>query len=139
MKKTLAQFATFSAIGAVGTAVHYSLLLTAVELLGITPLYGTTAGFIAGAMTNYLLNYHITFRSNKRHAEALAKFVVVAIAGAILNVGVMYAGTTYLQLYYIVSQIIATTLVLLWNFAANRLWTFSTTRQTPQVQPDNRN
>jgi len=139
MKKTALQFIIFAMVGAVGTALHYAVLLLSVEFFGISPLYGTSAGFAVGAITNYLLNYHITFRSNKPHSEALLKFATVALAGALLNSLTMYAGIDLLQLHYMASQLIATILVLIWNYIANKLWTFSATRHVAVIRPDNHN
>jgi len=36
----------------------------------------------------------------------------------------MAAGVNVFQLHYLLVQVIATGLVLLWNFAGNRSWTF---------------
>jgi putative flippase GtrA len=118
------QFAMFTAVGAVGTGAHFLVLILVVERLGGGVLIGSTAGFITGAGINYFLNYHLTFSSTKRHVHALPLFLLVAGAGMLLNALVM--GVTYqvFALNYLGCQVIATGLVLLWNFAANRLWTF---------------
>ncbi len=124
-RKTLRQFIYFGGIGAIGTAGHYFTLVTLVELAGLVPTYATTAGFIVGALINYILNYHFTFRSNKRHRETLSKFLLIALIGALLNYAIMYAGTNYSDIHYILIQLLATGLVLIWNFLMNKLWTFS--------------
>lgn len=123
---TFKQFILFSGIGVVGTAGHYLTLILLVELSGLNPTIATTAGFVVGAFINYILNYHITFRSNKRHAEALSKFLLIALIGALLNYSIMYFGITYTPFHYMIVQITATGCVLLWNFALNKLWTFNT-------------
>ena len=123
---TFKQFILFSGVGIIGTAGHYLTLILLVELSGLNPTIATTAGFIVGAIINYILNYHITFRSNKRHAEALSKFLLIALVGAVLNYGIMHVGITYTPFHYLIVQITATGCVLLWNFALNKLWTFNT-------------
>ena len=124
--ETFKQFMLFSGIGIIGTAGHYLTLILLVELISLNPTVATTAGFIVGAFINYILNYHITFRSNKRHAEALSKFLMVALVGAILNYSIMHVGITYSSFHYLFIQVVATGCVLLWNFALNKLWTFNT-------------
>ena len=125
LKQTFRQFIYFSGIGVIGTAGHYAVLIALVELFEIDPVYATTAGFVTGAIINYILNYHFTFRSSKRHGEALSKFMTVAIVGAILNTGIMHAGLEITPWPYLVIQVIATVIVLLWNFLLNKFWTFS--------------
>lgn len=119
------QFLTFAGVGAIGTTGHYVTLIVLVELFEILPVYATTVGFIVGALINYFLNYKYTFRSDKPHTEALIKFLVVAIIGAGINSLIMYVGTSFTGLNYIIIQFVATGLVLLWNFLLNKFWTFS--------------
>ena len=78
-----------------------------------------------GALINYILNYHFTFQSNKGHTEALAKFLIVAIFGAGINATIMYKGVENTDMNYLIVQVFATSVVLLWNFAVNKLWTFT--------------
>lgn len=118
------KFAVFAGVGSLGTAAHYAVLVALVQALGIAPLPASSAGFITGALVNYGLNYRFTFRSRKRHREALSKFLLVAIAGFLLNGALMALGERELHLFYLLSQVLATGTVLLWGFTANYLWTF---------------
>lgn len=124
-KQTARQFIIFSMMGAVGTGGHYLTLILLVELMKFNPTFATTAGFIVGALINYVLNYHITFQSNKPHREALVKFLLIAAIGAVINTFIMYLGTSLLQYHYLLVQVIATLIVLLWNFTINKIWVFA--------------
>jgi putative flippase GtrA len=125
MKNTFKQFVIFSIIGAIGTAGHYAVLIVLVEVFDLYPVLATTFGFITGALINYILNYHLTFKSTKAHRETLSKFMIVAVIGALINSLIMYLGTEIAGLYYLLSQILATGLVLVLNFVINKYWTFS--------------
>ena len=120
----LSQFIKFTGVGAIGTLVHYSILILLVHGMSMNAVLASTAGFIAGAITNYLLNYHYTFASNKPHREAMTKFFAIALVGMLFNAMVMSLCINLLNLHYLLSQILATGLVLLWNFTANHRWTF---------------
>ena len=124
-KQTLRQFVIFSMMGAIGTSGHYLTLIFLVELWEVEAAIATTAGFIVGAFINYILNYHITFKSNKSHREALVKFLLIAAIGAVINTLIMYLGTSSLQYHYLPVQVIATLIVLLWNFTINKIWVFA--------------
>jgi putative flippase GtrA len=124
-KHTLRQFLNFAAIGAVGTVGHYTTLVICVELLTIRPLIASTLGFVVGAVINYFLNYHLTFRSRKKHTEALPKFMLAATVGMFINMAIMSLALNVLMLYYLFSQVLATLLVLIWNFVINKIWTFA--------------
>jgi putative flippase GtrA len=124
-KGTLGQFLLYAGVGAIGTLGHYTILIILVQLWAMDPVVASCLGFVVGAIINYLLNYHFTFQSNKRHSEALTKFLIVAVVGVGLNGLIMYAGVDYTDFNYLIVQIFATAVVLLWNFTVNKLWTFT--------------
>jgi putative flippase GtrA len=118
------QFFSFAGVGIVGTAAHYLALLSLIKFAYVRPVAASSAGFMLGALVNYGLNYCITFHSQKRHREAMVKFFAVALVGLVLNFSIMKLGTEVLTQNYLVIQVIATGIVLTWNFIANRSWTF---------------
>lgn len=120
----LQRFLAFTGVGAVGTLAHYLMLLLLVEGLGRGPNAGTAVGFIVGAVVNYSLNYKFTFRSDARHRVALPKFLTIAVVGFCINAVIMRLGITWLAFHYMLVQLFATGVVLIWNFAGNLLWTF---------------
>jgi putative flippase GtrA len=113
----------FAAVGAVGTAAHYALLLALVEGFGAAPLAGSAAGFGLGAVVNYGLGRLFVFRSGRPHREALPRFFVVALAGLGWN-ALLMALLTALGLHYLVAQILTTAALLLWHYGAHAVWTF---------------
>ena len=128
MKKdrgTLGQFLMFAGVGAIGTIGHYTVLIVLVQFWAVDPVIASTLGFVVGAIINYILNYHFTFQSDKQHSEALTKFFIVAIVGAGINSFIMYIGIENTNINYLLVQIFATGVVLLWNFVVNKLWTFA--------------
>ena len=118
------QFIRFTAVGAVGTLFHYGVLICLVRFLELRPVLGSATGFAVGAFVNYRLNYAITFRSTRGHRAAMPRFYLVALVGLGINTAVMYLLNELLMLHYLVSQVIATGVVLVSNFAGNKLWTF---------------
>jgi putative flippase GtrA len=123
--KTSQQFFTFAGIGAIGTGGHYAILLLLVQVISTDPVFASTVGFTVGALINYILNYRITFSSNKRHRETLTKFFSVAALGAVINGAIMSVGINMYDVHYLIIQMIATCIVLALNFTANKYWTFA--------------
>lgn len=117
------QFLAFCALGTVGTLSHYSVLVLGVELGG-EPIVFSTLGFIVGALVNYGLSYYYVFRSYNSHPRTLAKFFTVALFGLGFNTLVLSSAVYGLKLHYLVGQVLATGIVVIWNFIGNRWWTF---------------
>jgi putative flippase GtrA len=129
LRAMLGQFMRYAAVGAVGTLAHYATLVSLVSVLGLNVVLATTAGFVVGAIVNYALNYHFTFRSASKHSQAFVKFFGVALVGMLLNAAIMAALHGRLPLHYMVLQVFTTGLILVWTFVANRLWTFASDRR----------
>jgi putative flippase GtrA len=123
-KADVALFLGFSAVGAVGTAAHYAALIILVEVLDLNAILSSGIGGAIGALMNYYLNYRLVFRSNKRHVEALGKFMATAGIALTLNIALIALFTHLLVLHYIYAQLVTTSAVLFFNFTINRYWTF---------------
>lgn len=119
------QFTTFALVGAIGTLGHYATLILLVQLFNAHPVIASTAGFLVGAQVNYLLNYHVTFRSSAKHSSTMWKFFFVAGVGVLINGVIMWLCVEKLGIQYLIAQIGATGVLLLWNFGVNKAWTFA--------------
>lgn len=118
------QFLRYAGAGAVGTGVHYALLIALVQLAHAGAVAASTAGAIAGAIVNYALNHRYTFASTRAHRVALPRFVVVSLLGIALNGLVLAATLALLDPPYLLAQLVATGAVLAAGYLANRAWTF---------------
>ncbi|MGB1141445.1 MAG: GtrA family protein [Halioglobus sp.] len=126
---TVKQLRSFAAVGIVGTAVHYLVLVALVSSGSAHPVPASALAFTGGAVVNYTLNYRFTFASRKRHVEAASKFYVVALVGLLINSAIMALGVNTLDWHYLLTQLLATGIVFIWNFAGNKVWTFRETRR----------
>jgi putative flippase GtrA len=118
------QFLRYAGAGAIGTGLHYAVLIALVQLARAGPVLASTAGAVCGALVNYALNHRFTFASDKSHGRALPRFALVAAGGVALNAIVMAAVLALAGPHYLVAQVIATAAVLAAGFLANRAWTF---------------
>jgi putative flippase GtrA len=118
------QFLLFASVGVIGTAAHYSVLIALVQWERADVVISSTLGFVVGACINYALNYLFTFNSSKRHLDALPKFLTVALLGMMANAAIMDGLVHQAGMHYLLAQIAATVLVLVWNFAGSKIWVF---------------
>jgi len=128
-------FMLFAALGAVGTAAQYAVLIGLVSGLGVGPVLGSTAGFLTGGLVNYALNRTIAFRTSKPHRETAPKFFTVAGIGLVLNALIMALLAHQLGAPYLLAQIISTSILLVWHYGANALWTFRERRLPDAPRP----
>ena len=121
------RFVKFAGVGAIGTAGHYITLFLLVDIGGIDAVVSSSAGFLVGAIINYVLNYQYTYRSSQSHVSTAPKFFAIAAGGFFLNGAAMSLLVNKLGLYYLLAQVISTGLILIWTFLANHYWTFGET------------
>ena len=125
-----ARFLKFAGVGAVATGIQYAVLVACVEVFAAPAVLASALGFVIGAVANYWLNYHFTFRSDKPHLAAASRFALTAAVGLAINSGIMLLLAHRLGMVYLFAQVIATALVLAWTFTVNSLWSFGATPPT---------
>jgi putative flippase GtrA len=126
-----ARFLLYAAAGAVGTAAHYTVLVTAVSMQWLAPVGASMCGALVGAGVNFLLNARLTFRARASWAAAW-RFAATAGAAAAANGIAMALLTGWLHAPYMAAQVFVTAGLLALTFSINSLWTFrSGTRQDP--------
>ncbi|MGC4027481.1 MAG: GtrA family protein [Steroidobacteraceae bacterium] len=118
-------FSRFLGVGLAATALQYAVLVAGVELAGALPVRASALGFVCGSVLNYLLNRSYTFRSRVSHLRGVSRFIVIVALGLAANVLFMSLLNGYLGWNYVLSQIVTTGVVMLWNFVGHSLWTFS--------------
>jgi putative flippase GtrA len=114
----------FGVAGLLATPAHFLTLIFLVEIVRLSPVWGTIAGSVAGAFVNYMLNRRYTFASMRPHRETGPRFVAVALSTGVLNAVLVFVGTDVLRLHYLLVQCVATLVVFLANFLLNSAWTF---------------
>jgi putative flippase GtrA len=122
------KFLFFALLGAMTTGIQYVILILAVELLQADPVMSSCTGYLMSAVLSYVLNYHFTFKSDHAHFGAATRFALVSGTGLLLNGVMMYFLLHSLRTPYIVAQLIATAIVLMWNFLGSALWAFGARR-----------
>lgn len=120
----LQRFGRFTVAGMASAIAHYGLLIALVQALKIDPVVASVPAALLGALINYSLNYCYTFHSTKLHRESATKFSIAATIGVVLNTLFMWIGVDIVHAHYLLTQIVATGLVLVWSFSANYWWTF---------------
>ena len=118
------QFSSFVVVGFIATGVHYALLIGLVELAGISAVAAALAGYGAGGTVSYCLNRRHVFHSDLPHQAAVSRFALVAAVGFGLTYVFMSLLVEKAAVPYLPAQVATTGIVMLWSFAAHKIWTF---------------
>lgn len=118
-------FLKFGIVGASGVVVDFGITWLLKEKLGFNPYLANSLGFACAVFNNYLLNRKWTFKSKDPNiAKQFTKFLTIALVGLVLNNFIIYVLHDKLDLHFYLSKLIATGIVMIWNFWANKKHTF---------------
>jgi len=118
------QFTKFLMVGGLATVLHYVVLFIATGVYVIDAVIGSGLGALTGALLGFILNFHYTFSSRKTYLGTSIRYLFVFAIGLTLNLFLMFVLAKIASIHYFYAQLATTSVVLIWNFFANRKWTF---------------
>jgi putative flippase GtrA len=130
------RFIKFCAVGATGTIIDFSLLNWLVLAFSVPLYYAATISFIAAVVNNFLLNKYWTFKDyarEKKKGWQFFQFAIVSIIGLLINLAIMYGLVEYAHVWYNLAKAAAVLVVLVWNYFANKAWTFQKNKNLPKT------
>jgi len=111
-------------VGVVNTLLAFGLVLLLQEVVGLSPFTANAAGYAAGLVCSYFLNRHFTFKSRRRHREALPAFAAAAALSYALNLAVLAAALQWARLPAVVAQTLAAVSFTACFYVLSRVFVF---------------
>ncbi len=137
------RFLKFAAVGAFGAVIDFGFFNLFTSLLGIPAIVSSGLSFIMAVASNFILNRYWTYpdsRSKSMRQQAV-QFLLVSLVGmgirlilfALLEVPLINfaakmlpnIGLTPTFIGHNVTLAFAILVVMLWNYFANRYWTYN--------------
>ena len=122
----LLKFMKFGAVGISGLFVDFGVTFLCKEIIKIQKYISNAIGFTMAASTNYLLNRIWTFQSHDPGiALEFSKFFIVSLIGLGINTLILWLLVSKSRMNFYLSKLFAIAVVMIWNFLANLLYTFT--------------
>jgi putative flippase GtrA len=136
--KEAERFFKFLIVGTIGFVVDFGTLTLLKELTSLPTIAANTISFSLAVISNFTLNRYWTYPDSRSKpiSAQVGQFTVVSIVGLVINNGILlllepffdgllvnYAAIPIRG--YIPAKMVATVVVLFWNFFVNRYWTYS--------------
>lgn len=121
---TRLQFIRYIGVGGFAAIVNIGGLVLCKEILNIHYLIANVIGFLLGLITNFFLSkkYIFTINSNMNRVFEFGIHGVISIAGLILDTLFIWVFTHFLELFYLLSKVLSTAIVFVWNFVARKVF-----------------
>ncbi len=116
------QFLRYIFVGGIAAVVNIGSLYIFTDVFHLYYLISNIFGFVLGLITNYLLSKVLVFAKEQKFNKII-EFTIYTIIGVIgLGLDTFFLWIfTSLGLYYLLSKIISTVLVFIWNFGARKV------------------
>lgn len=136
--KEAERFFKFLVVGTFGFVVDFGTLALLKEVAGAPTLIANTISFSAAVISNFTFNRYWTYPDSRTKpvASQVIQFAVVSLIGLIINNAILlFLEGVFDSLLatlangnvrgYIPAKMVATIVVLFWNFFVNRYWTYN--------------
>ena len=124
-KKTehlLVQIFNFGIVGVIATIIDFGFLYLFRDVCNFNLVVANTLSFCISVIFNYFASMAFVFDvdKNKSKKRNFILFVIFSVIGLILNDIIVYFVTEIVGLYYMLSKIIATIFVMIFNFVTRK-------------------
>jgi putative flippase GtrA len=128
----------FMMVGAAST-IHDCTILSILKGLGVSTLPANTFSYLAGSINTFYWNRRWTFACTRSRSwsSQFLPFFAINLVGLFLSSTLTIwfesaLGGNQADWNFLTAKLMATGLVMIWNYSANRYWTFGKPdRQTP--------
>ena len=124
MGKLVAQIMKFGVVGVIAFFIDFGVMVFLTEVFGMNPVASATISFTVSVVFNYLASMRYVFQ----HREGMSRtrefviFIVLSVIGLAINDALMWAGTELAAFDYRLVKIIATAVVMVWNFVTRKIF-----------------
>lgn len=123
-KKLFTQIFRFLIIGGTAFVIDYALLYILTEYFDIYYLISSTISFIVSLIFNYIASIKWVFETKEEDSQTkkFTIFITLSIIGLGINQLIMWTLSDLLTIYYMISKIVATAVVMCWNFITRKIF-----------------
>lgn len=120
----LIQLVKFGIVGVISTLLDYGLMILFTEVFGIYYLLSSTLSYLISLVFNYLASMKYVFhgKENVSKWKEFVIFSVLCLIGMGINQLVLWLIVEYLSIDYRISKLLATAVVMVWNFVTRKIF-----------------
>ena len=122
--KLFRQIFKFLIVGGLAFIVDYVILIFSKEILKLPILVSSGLAFSLSVVFNYILSVKWVFDVNEKNSKKknFVIFIVLSIIGLFITEIIMEVGCNYFKVYYLIVKIIATAIVMIFNFITRKIF-----------------
>lgn len=118
----LIQILRFGVVGGLAFVIDYAVLIICKEVFNLNILLSAAIAFTISVIVNYILSIAWVFNvdKNKDKRKNFILFIAFSVIGLGLTELIMWIGTDLLSINYLIVKIVATAIVMVFNFITRK-------------------
>lgn len=121
--KLFKQLFRFGVVGFTAFLIDAGILYVLTEFVHIHYLISSVISFIVSLAYNYILSIFWVFDVKKKQTyKEVLLFAILSVIGLGINQLVMYLGVDLLHIYYMLCKVLATIIVMIYNFITRKIF-----------------
>lgn len=123
-EKLLLQMFKFAIVGGLAFVIDYVTLIICKEVFHLHTLISAAIAFTVSVIVNYILSVKWVFDVSDKHSgkRNFIIFIVFSLMGLGLTELIMWIGEDLLHISYLIVKIIATIIVMIFNFITRKIF-----------------
>ena len=124
MKKLMEQIIKFGFVGFLCFFIDYGVMVFLTEVFRIDYLVSSGISFTVSVIVNYILSITFVFETDKdkNKLKEFVVFVFLSVIGLGINEACMWLAVEAAGIYYMISKIGATAVVMVYNFMTRKIF-----------------
>lgn len=125
MKRLFSQLIKFGLVGGIAFLIDYGIMVFLTEAFKIPSLISAAISFTVSVIFNYIASVKWVFDVDKEKnskTKELVVFILLSIVGLGINELIMWIMDKEFGIYYMISKIVATIVVMCYNFITRKLF-----------------
>ncbi len=116
------QILKFTIVGVVATIIDFLFLYIFKEFCHLPIVLANTLSFMISVIYNYFASVHWVFvvDKTKNRKKQFVLFILFSGIGLLLNDFIVWFGADICHIYYLISKVIATAFVMIFNFVTRK-------------------
>lgn len=117
------QIIKFAVCGGTGFVIDYVVFILLSQVLGVHYLIASIISFSISVIYNYILSIKWVFNVTKKQtSKEFILFIILSVIGLGLNSLIMYICVDIINIHELISKVIATAIVMVYNFITRKMF-----------------